>query len=254
MNDLELIKMELAVQGIEPKGGDTFYILDDGKREQTNAQSILSKLTNSIKRYKKLFFEVWGGVVESMSNLSIGSGNETTQRMFANSLKILLLQTERFPVLTVYNNVVKKIMYQDVAKFNEKFMSDIIDAQVGLDWLNHLIRLDTFKIELLRSYLRKTMEKSVIAEADIAGIQGPWSNMDLPMKERVWSFAEDQDDFDAATRRKQQQGRYNLPETYNDPYHFEEGYFWRELRNDPYDPNDDEDNPYPHRDQLYRRP
>jgi hypothetical protein len=255
VNDIELIKNELTVQGIKSIGNNTFIVSDGMQQKEMQAEQVFSFLNASIKRHKTLFFDIWKDLASALQGYSVGNGNETTQRIFANSLKVILHQTQVFPVLKIYKPIVLGCMSQDSARFSERFMSDVIDSQIGLEWLRHLVCVDRFRISLLRAYAKEQTAKSVIA-ADISGVQGPWSNFDLPMGERMWSYkTDDEENFDESTRNKQDGQRYRMQETYNDPYRFEEGFFYRDVKNDPFDYDDrEEESPYPTSGQPFSRP
>jgi hypothetical protein len=251
MNDLDLIKLELEVQGITCKGPSTFHFMDGNVDADLRADDLITLLNMDTKKYKGLFFEVWKDLVSYLKSPGSGVGNESTQRMFANSLKILSGYTERFPVLRSYRQILKAYLSHDSESFDERFMSEVIEKQIALDWINHLVRLNRFRLQLVRAFLKESLAKSVVAQS--AGVSGPWSNLDLPMRERVWEWSEDDVDFRNESVNRQKALRHQLPETYNKPLEFEEGFVWRELRNEPYSFDDEEENPYPGR-SLLRRP
>lgn len=91
------------------------------------------------------------------------------------------------------------------------------------------------KLRVLLSYLQvsKLIKSS---EVDIEGVNGWYSNLDLPMKERVFEYSEDEQDFMSNDKWIKSQPRYN-------PEYEERGdpngtcgfyYTWWEIANSPY--------------------
>ena len=83
------------------------------------------------------------------------------------------------------------------------------------------------------------------------GVTGPYSNLNLPIQERVYPFKELE--LGERTKIKQKQRRYRKG---FENYHggrFSEGHYWRELRNEPFSwYNRSFDDPYPSRSLLSR--
>ncbi len=81
-----------------------------------------------------------------------------------------------------------------------------------------------------------------------AGVAGPGSRLDLPLKERVFEFGTE---VGNRTKAKQKQRRYRKGLENYDSESFAEGHYWRELRNEPFAWSDRNfDDPYPGRNYL----
>jgi hypothetical protein len=81
-----------------------------------------------------------------------------------------------------------------------------------------------------------------------AQISGPWANLDLPMKERVWEWDSDGESeyFENRTKARREQTRYN-------PEYDKQGFFyvWQDFTRDPYSFEDfKKDSPYKSRHQI----
>jgi hypothetical protein len=250
MENEHLLKSELAMYGIEPHGDHVIVNRRGGKKTVTVGEH-LEYLQSSIAANKVMFFEFWRELVQLLKPQSGPvSANEPTQRMFVNAVKRLDRLVRGHQVLAKYADAIRATLSCDVNVFSEEVMSKVIELQLGIQWVDHLVRADKYRTRLLKAFVSHHGIRT--AETNINGVQGPWSNLDVPMKERVWSWAEDAEDFEESTTQREKSQRYQLPETYNTPDEFEEGFYWREPRNDPYAFGDEDNDPYPHYDSFNR--
>jgi hypothetical protein len=82
-------------------------------------------------------------------------------------------------------------------------------------------------------------------EVSAKGVHGPYSNLDIPMQERVFSWSAIDEETRGRDRDIRNQRRYRMGlEGYNDPW-VNEGFKWRELRNEPYLWGKEGESPYP---------
>jgi hypothetical protein len=128
-------------------------------------------------------------------------------------------------------------------------MNDVIDIRMAIEWVNHAILRDIYIASLVSAYLIMGRQgKNTLSY----GVDGFYSRLDLPMPERVFSFDEIEEDLRGRSRDLKSQRRYQAGlEGYHYPY-VNEGFYWRELRNEPYSFDDTDNNPYPHRNTLWR--
>lgn len=246
MIDSELVKRELAVYGILYKDEEMCSVINGGDRFNMTLPAEQATLQKSIASNKQLFSELWGELMEMLASppMTISPGGESTGRMFTEALKHMLR------IAVEHGNkraklVIRNQLKRDINCFSESFMTKIIDYKIGLDWVHHLVQSDRYRLRLLAALVASHRPKEVTA------IQGPWANLDLPMKERVWDYNEESGNLEDRDSEKQKQQRYQIPDTYNDPYSFEEGFYYREMRNEPYAFDDEDNNPYPHRNNLW---
>ena len=139
---------------------------------------------------------------------------------------------------------------RDIKSFSKDQIYKFIDYKITIDWtyrrINRLI------------YLRKLLSFSLLGKKKIAqhniklarGVSGPWSNLDLPVQERVFTW-DDQEFNKDVSKQKQKQNRYRKGfEAYDEPG-VAEGHYWRELRNEPFSWADrGSESPYPSRSRL----
>jgi uncharacterized protein YacL (UPF0231 family) len=244
MNDNELIKTELCLQGIYVDGSECVST-KSGKEVRCSLEEQVVKLRTAIKQNKALIREIWQEMIDYISegqSFFIGGG-ENTQRMFTNAIRMLYRTCKRFNAFNAAKSVFYHILCQDSVYFSEQYMSKIVDFSMAIDWLHHLVRNDMYRVDLISAYL-KNISKQKTVTAD-----GNYGIFPLEMRERVWSFKEDEDDRDDAKNNPVYDfwhRRNEISEKYNDPYSFDEGFVWRELRNDPYEFGDEDEDPYPH--------
>lgn len=225
--------------------GDKCTIIEDGHRAIVPAAEEYHRLEAGIAEKKAMLKELWIEVIRACMSppAAINAGSDRTGRMFIDAVKHLytLSVKKRLPVQRQF----KRILARDINSFSESFMSRIIDIKIGIDWVTHLVYADHYRMRILRALSK------VHPNEKEASVSGPWSNLDLPMGERVWSYGDEGENLEERDKEKQKQQRYQLPSTYNDPYDFEEGFYYREMRNEPFAWGDEENNPYPHRNSLW---
>lgn len=245
--NLELVKTELAMYGILLRPDGDCTVVRNGERQETNVLQEVRRLSSEIKENQRLYDELWSEVVSLLTTrpAAISAGGEITSCIFTESIKRLYRIAHK-KGLVQEKILLKEHLRRDVNSFSENYMSNVIDYKIGLEWLDHVIGADKYRLRLLSAYLRlKNNPKTVTALA------GPWSNLDLPMEERVWDYVDEQESTEGREKDKQDQQRYKLPDTYNDPYEIEEGFYYREIRNEPYSFDDEDNNTYPHRNLLW---
>lgn len=90
---------------------------------------------------------------------------------------------------------------------------------------------------IVNLHQKLTTESGVKIATDVAlnsSIQGPYSNLDLPIQERVFTWGDISEDVSNRQDLKQKQRRYRLGLEDNAPSDTKVGFYWRELRNEPY--------------------
>jgi len=103
---------------------------------------------------------------------------------------------------------------------------------------------------------QKVLSKVAFTGIDMnSSIQGPYSNLDLPMQERVFSWSDIDEETYARQDMKQKQSRYTAGLEGNSPSESKVGYYLRELRNEPYAfPYGEDEANYPYRKVLWGNP
>jgi hypothetical protein len=246
MNDLETLKSELAVNGISVESDGTCQVHDPNAEMPVSmkCEDKIAQLSESIRLTKREFKNMWVSFTETLARCdgaTVG-GAATTEKMYVAALKRAYRLANSYHYFAPQRRLLNLRLNQDIKRCPENIMSRAVDYHICLDWLFRGIKNDSYRMYLLKEWIKKIrMLRNTVAQQ-----MTPAGALDLPMKERVWSFSEDEEDFKNSDAEKRHQQRYQLPETYNDPDKFEEGFYWREIRNEPYSFWDEENDPYPH--------
>lgn len=151
--------------------------------------------------------------------------------VFLNSVKKSYLLSKVFSDLSEVSSVLKNLFNVDTAMVHENLVGKFNMLYLRIKLVHHLIMRESYRLQLISR--SKKMNKT-------AQISGPWANLDLPMKERVWDWDEDEEYFDDRSRARREQVRYN-PENNKMGFY----YVWQDLNRDPYLFEDmKEDSPY----------
>lgn len=262
MDTWEILTKELSYYGIR--------LIDDRKCEihndegQSKTQGIIRsvrELKQSIKKQATILSSVWGEVVEL---LQIGTYNrvpidDKMVDLFIFSLKDLSKFLLCFEDLdnSGYQTCIDNALSQDIKSFSKEQIYRLPDYKICIDWTHRYIARLIYISNLLSFAAtgKKNVAKHDMTLASVVkvsrGIAGPWSNLDLPMLERVFPFGQE---VQRRGKAKQRQRRYRKGlENYNNDGRVGEGHYWRELRNEPFSWNDRKfEDPYPHRNIMTR--
>ena len=143
----------------------------------------------------------------------------------------------------------------DYIDFPKDVICCVPDYKLCIDWVIRKNSSLSYVEKLLLFVLSGQVftNKGVVKTA--RGISGPWANLDLPMLERVFEWEDIADEVKGRQKDKQHQRRYRKGfENYNNDGRVGEGFYFRELRNEPFSwYNRSTEDPYPQR-HLMSRP
>lgn len=235
----ELIEKELAFLGIIIKDNNINYY-SNGEVIAIPNTEIVNKINSNIKNNDQFLTSIWEEMINSFVDIEKGiAGNETTQRLFINTIKNFYNLCKNSKKLIKSSRIFKHILRHDINDFNEEFMSKIIDYGISINWLKRCILKDLYKIELL---------KLVLPEVKIANTGGYMGFLDIPMEDRAREYKdieEENEDTKNSPNYWFWKHRHDLPETYNKPNEFETGFYYdHESSRMPFQKQ--EDSPYPH--------
>lgn len=195
-----------------------------------------------IRELKKEIWEEWqdlANVAELVSHNTTGNPGTIENLYFLNSVKKSFLLSRRFSELSLISDTLYQLYNIDVSDVHQNLVSEFNEQYLRVKLLHKLIMQETYRLHLIDAFSRVLAIKQ-------AQVSGPWSNLDLPMKERVWEWSEDEEEFDLRERSRREQVRYN-------PEYTKEGFYyvWQDLTRDPYRFEDiKKDSPYKSRHQL----
>lgn len=244
---IDLLEKELRIRGITPLEGGKFRI-DDA---EMLAPQAIRFFTDKANKNKSLLLGLWQELSSILSHPSVGAGDQNSQRLFIPALESLHHLASYFD--TLHDQGIVDAIYaalcRDIATFSGRFMMRVVEYRLGIEWTHHLIMRDLYLSAVLRRYLKLFPQVGVTTAS---GVGGPWSNLDLPMQERVFEWDDIAEEMEGRTKDRQSQPRYYMGlEDYHSP-RVKEGFYWEEHRRFPYDFNDEDNNPYPHRNLLWK--
>jgi hypothetical protein len=251
MDTWSLLVKELKYYGIDLINNKKCQIHNDNGDVSTyGVIKTIRILNNCVKKQKKLLLELWGDITSTLQDQlhSTEIIDDDMVNLFVFSLKDLTKYLLCFDGAekSEYYITVSQALSKDIKMFSKDQIYDIPDYKISIDWVSRNISRLLYVCNLLSL---ASMGKKRVSQMDIRtakGIAGPWSRLNLPMEERVFPFGFG---LDAREKGKQQQNRYTKGlSNYNNDGRVGEGHYWRELRNEPYDWIDrDEEDPYPSR-------
>jgi len=251
-----LLEKELNYYGIKLINNKKCQICDNNEDVQVQGVIKTVRLLGSfIKQQKKLLSTMWNEVVENLQGQPLSSEivDDNMINLFIFSLKDLTKYLLCFngSEKSKYYTIISQALSRDIKTFNKSQIYSIPDYKISIDWISRNISRLLYISNLLSL---ASMGKKRVSQYEIktaGGIAGPWTRLELPMQERVFPFG-----FGLKSREKgkQKQRRYRQGlENYNNDGRVGEGYYWRELRNEPFDWMDrNDEDPYPSRYQLSR--
>lgn len=243
IDDTELLKIELDAFEIR-KNADGYRIQVGD--EEVNVPSLKSGLevlhqgTNEIKQHLS---ESWKELSCISSRISASSGTNRgsiNNIIFLHAVKKSADLARRFTQLSKDCKAIEAILDMDISSIEDHFIKHFNAEFIKIQSLHTLVITEIYKQQLIKKYLSVTKQ---------AQISGPWANLDLPIKERVWEWSDGEEEYfgNREDSRKSQQ-RYNPEDATSESGFY---YVWQDRNRDPFLFEDrEEESPYPSRRQL----
>lgn len=234
-SSISFIKSELAACGVVKSSSGYSVIIGDEKTDFDTLAETKQAITHGISELKRLMWKQW----EELAHTSIiiansNSKNEVSMSniIFLSSAKKAYLLSGLFSQLKGIRKSIKNLFMVDISTVPLELIKKFNTLYLRIRLVHYMTLYEVYRLKLIGRYMKITKA---------AQVSGPWSNLDLPMKERVWEWDdEEQEYFDNREKSIKDQVRYN-PET--DKYGFY--YVWQDLTRDPYKFEDMEENsPY----------
>lgn len=256
MDTWALLCKELQYSGITLLGHTKCQIGDDnGQVKVQGVIRTIRDINKSIKQQKKILLLLWDEVVSLLSEQNYATEiiDERMVNLFLFSLKdmVKFLLCFEGAEKSKYYHIVSNSLNRDINSFSRQQVYKIPDYKISIDWVNRTICRLLYIVNLLAFAFMGPKRISKYDVKTARGISGPWAHLDLPMEERVFPFG---DELQQREKGKQKQRRYQQGlSNYNNDGRVGEGFYWRELRNEPFSWFDREtEDPYPHRSLLNR--
>lgn len=236
----DLLKNELKIYHIIPSNGGFKIVLGDETVQAANIQDAIQYIESAIREIKEHIWEAWVDLRQLAIILAQNDGGNEgglANILFLNSVKKSYLLSSNFTDLKSVSDAIYELLDIDAAEVHPDLISKFNKKYLEIRLLHRLIMNEIYRVQLLRQFSKITKQ---------AQISGPWANLDLPIKERVWEWSEDEEYFDDRQRARRNQIRYN-------PEYNQEGFYfvWQDYNRDPYSFEDfKKDSPYKSRQQL----
>ncbi len=260
----DILTKELALYGIKLKDNKNCSVYYNRQFFDVSIIKVLSNLKKRIKQNGLIFEQLWRDLfVEAFSGKYVGTFTSPMEaKLFISSVKSLFILAE---FLETYFDFVdsnlqrtlcqkmKLIANRDYKDFPREIAISIIDFNLSIHWVFVTMKLLVYICDLLRAAMLGPDRISSLNIKIARSISGPWANLDLPMLERVFPYADIAEEMYGRGRDIRQQLRYKKGfEFYNDLYG-RSGLYWREMRNEPFSWSDRKDeSPYPNRELLMK--
>lgn len=252
---LGLIEKELLYYGFKYSNG-TVFSLSSSLSEPY--ELFVNRLFDLQKDQVSLLRSEWEKVSSNVKPIA-GGINLGYLRVLQKSVNRLFKKT--------FHEVLNDKKISDHIESLSSICADRMSATTAEQSVVILSRIDIYEHNIKRigyiKYLVKTLhtssgvlEKVAFNGIDInSSIQGPYSNLDLPMQERVFEWKDIDEETYARQDMKQKQPRYTSGRENQKPSDTQVGYYLRELRNEPYAfPYGEDEANYPYRKVLWGNP
>ena len=200
---------------------------------------------------KKLIYNYWQDIVKLSSRIDEkGEVCKDIRKLFVPAVKSIYNLSYKYDHLRVDGtcNVLQEMLSVDSDRYNGNVMSKFVDYRIAIEWLDHLIYRDLYICALIRRYARVGKASK---EVEARGVGGPWGRLDLPVEERTFSWDDIDEEIRGRSNDIRNQPRYTTGLDGLNDDGVKEGFHWREIRNEPYAFDDEDSNPYPHRNVLF---
>lgn len=231
---IDLLQKELSFYGFELRGNSVFFISNGFSEPVDIFFSRLKSLENEqVSLLKKEWKKVKSNVVPVAGGISV------------NFLRLLQKSVNRLYKKT-FHAVLRSF---DVSGHLDKLSSMCADRMSSataeqaavvlskIEIYEHNIKRIHYIRHILKLIIKST--NSVVKGASTginmnSSVQGPYANLDLPMQERVFTWSDIDEETYARQEMKQKQSRYTMGLEGSSPSESKVGFYFRELRNEPY--------------------
>lgn len=231
-DDLELLRIELRAfnvindaGGYRIKIGDESLILPNLKECFTALQSATKELTEHISNSWQELDKIAKRIIQRQGQNSGSLDN----LLFLNAVQKSFQLTSVFPQLDYVQQTLYHLLDTDIQEMDDHLIRHFNTEYLEVQSLHRLIMDELYRQKLIKRMMTLTKQ---------AQISGPWANLDLPMKERVWEWDEGEEEyFDSRQKSRREQVRYNPENGTKSGFY----YVWQDLNIGPYKWEDKED-------------
>jgi hypothetical protein len=253
----DILKKELAIHGVRLLNEEQCEVFTgDGSKIQMPLWQLLVQINRQIKANKDLLFDVWHKAADLLIDLDRAIADDGMVKLFVAAIKDLARFGSIFYQIhqsEVYD-IIEEALDRDANTFSRKAIIQIPEMRITIDYVHRLISRQRYMTDLLKFALTGEGNVSNTLIKSAAGVQGPWSNLDVPIRERYFPWAEIDEEVRGRDAEIRGQSRYKMGLMHYQDDEFGEGFYWKEEKNRPYSWEDRKwDSPYPQFDRRMSR-
>ena len=235
-DDTELLKAELRVFDITNSDNGYDICIGDEALTASTLPECDQLIDLGISELKQHLFETWHElqlVAQKMLREDGQNNGSLDNLLFLNAVKKSFELSSIFTDLKSISKTIRQLLDTDIASSDSQLIQHFNDDYLRIQCLHRLMMIELYRKRLIHRYMTVTKQ---------AQISGPWSNLDLPIEERVWEWDDGEEEYFANRQRsRREQIRYNPENATRSGFY----YVWQDLNRDPYLFTDMEENsPY----------
>ena len=241
-DESDLLKCEMEKFSIVPAGGGYLVDIGDETLDCQTLQEAKRQIFQGVEEIREHLWDSWKDLIHLAEHIGSQQGQNSgglnnllfisaAKKAFSLSLFFTDLDFAREKLLEILDTDIKTADNYLIKQFNLEYLK--------IRSMHRLIMSEIYRCLLINRYLIMTKQ---------AQISGPWANLDLPMKERMWEWDSSEEEyFEDRKRSRREQIRYNPENATSSGFY----YIWQDLTRNPYLFTDKADeSPYKSRTQL----
>ncbi len=241
-DESDLLKHEMGKFSIVPAGGGYLVDVGDETLDCHSLQEAKIQISQGIEEIREHLWDSWKDIVHLAEHISSGGGQNSgglNNLLFLNAAKKAFSLSLIFTDLDFAGEKLLDLLDTDIKSADNYLVKQFNFEYLKVRSMHRLIMSEIYRCRLIDQYLTMTKQ---------AQISGPWANLDLPMKERMWEWDDQEEEyFEDRKQSRRAQTRYNPENATTSGFYF----VWQDYTRDPYKFEDmKEDSPYKSRHQL----
>lgn len=225
INETDLLRAELRIFDIIKSSGGYDVEIGDEVITVSSLSDCYTALDQGILELKEHLYELWSDLADTSDKITQGNGKNTgslDNLLFLNSVRKSLRLASMFSELDPMVNILRKLLDSDISNSDDRLIRHFNEDWIRIQCLHRLIMTELYRKKLVFHLMKLTKE---------AQISGPWANLDLPIKERIWEWDDGEEEYFSNRRRsRREQIRYNPEDATKSGFYF----IWQDLTRDPY--------------------
>jgi len=225
IDHLELLKAELRAFNISRDANGYRVGIGDEFVSAKTLQEVANFVNLGIKELIEHITRSWHDLDTLSHRILQGQGSNSgsiDNLLFLNAAKKAFQLSSSFTDLKPIQNTLRQLLDTDIVRDDDHLIKHFNSEYISIQSLHRLIMNEIYRLKIVR-------KMSQIVKA--AQISGPWANLDLPMKERVWEWDATEDEyFEDRQKARREQIRYNPENATKSGFY----YVWNDLTRDPY--------------------